>query len=48
VLLDQGEVAEAKLLKKYGGLEWEDIDNQNIKCHSNTDKFILHGKRSGG
>jgi len=45
--LSQDTVSEAKILKKYGGLEWIDIDN-DILCHEGDNlKWLGKQQRVG-
>jgi len=45
--LEKTRVAELRLLQKYGGLEFVDIDN-GLKCRTDPDHLEWRGKKSGG
>jgi len=45
--LEKTRVAELRLLQKYGGLEFVDIDN-GLMCRTDPDHLEWRGKKSGG
>jgi len=48
LVLEKSRTAELRLLQKYGGLEFMDIDNNNLMCHMDAEHMKWHGKKGGG
>jgi len=48
LVLEKSKMAELCLLQKYGGLDFMDIDNNNLMCCMDEEHMRWHGKKGGG